>query len=283
MVFPKMKSEWQMIVIATLVILGAHVIMAGLSQSDVATHGESLVSQDAIAELAAPAIPAVVASNCPITLDLLEDANAMIGLTLLAPCLPASDVMIAHAGMIFSAQTMASGSLFLSLPALTRDAKVSVRFTTGETADAAIDVPDIASLRRFVVQWPESDGFALHAYEGDAGFDGAGHIWAQNLAIPFPGEIPNSGYLTLVGDKTTKMPMLAQIYTYPARQPAEVIVEAEVTPNNCGFDLMGDVISSVGGTLEKAEITVAMPECDAVGEFVQIIGLAAEIKLALSN
>ena len=85
------------------------------------------------------------------------------------------------------------------------------------------------------------------------------------------------------GDKTVQMPMFAQIYTYAPDTDAEVIVEAPVTLNTCGLDLMGDTISSLGGIVAQDEITVAMPDCSAVGEFVQLIGLAPDRKLALAN
>ena len=282
MLFPKMKLDWMMIGIATTAILGAQIFMAGLP-SDLAARPFDGVSQDTIAATAAPSIPAVASSDCPITLDLLEDANAMIGLTLLAPCMPVSDVMVMHAGLVFSAQTMASGSLFLSLPALTQDASVAVRFLTGETAEASILLTQQSVPRRFAVQWPENDGFSLHAFEGGADFDTAGHIWAENLGSALPDQMPRSGYLTLLGDKTVQMPMFAQIYTYAPDTDAEVIVEAPVTLNTCGLDLMGDTISSLGGIVAQDEITVAMPDCSAVGEFVQLIGLAPDRKLALAN
>lgn len=293
MLFPKMKfkPEWRMGALAVIVILAAEAAMTDLSGPilPIATNGlgaTDIVSQNATAPDAAPSMPAIAADqteSCPITLDLLEDDNAMIGVTLLAPCLPDTDVLISHAGLVFSAKTMASGSMFLSLPALTEDAKVAVKFSSGETAEASISIPEIKSIRRFGVQWPESDGFSLHAYEGKAGFDDPGHIWAENPATPRPAEVQDTGYLTLLGDSSTKLPMLAQVYTYPPQTKSEIIVEAAVTENNCGFDLMGDAISSVAGTVEKTEITVAMPDCSAIGDYVQLPDLAPDLKLAMAN
>lgn len=299
----RLNTEWKMAASAVIVVVSAPWAMssltaplpdtfvapsfaafnAGPAQPDLIL---DLVSQNATAPEAAPSMPAIAATpseDCTITLDVLPDENAMIGLTLIAPCLPNSDVLVSHAGLVFSAKTMASGSLFLSLPALTPEAKVVVQFSSGESAEAAISMPDVRSLRRFAVQWPESDGFSLHAYEGNAGFDDPGHIWADNLATPLPARPQETGYLTLLGDRSTNLPMLAQVYTYPAQTEPEIIVEAAVTENNCGFDLMGDAISSVAGKVEKTEITVAIPDCTAIGDFVQLPGLAPELKLALAN
>jgi hypothetical protein len=304
MLFPKMKfkPEWQMGASAVIVILAAEAAMTDLTvpMRPIATNEMTtidIVSQNATALEAAPSMPGIVAEgaesgtesgaaptdDCQITMDLLEDDNAMIGMTLLAPCLPDTDLLISHAGLVFSAKTMASGSLFLSLPALTEQAKVAVKFSNGETAESSIVIPDIGSMRRFVVQWPESDGFSVHAYEGKAGFDDPGHIWAENLATPSPAGVQDTGYLTLLGDPMTELPMLAQVYTYSSQTQSEIIVEAAVTENNCGFDLMGDALSSVGGKVEKTEITVAMPDCTAIGDYMQLPDLAPDLKLALAN
>lgn len=281
----KIGPEWQMLATAAVVVIAAQVAMTGLTQQP-ATF--DIVSQNAIAPDASPSMPAIAANpasadDCSIIMDLLQDDHAMIGVTVLAPCLPNTDVLISHAGLVFSAKTIASGSLFLSLPALTQEAKVAVKFSTGETAEASITIPEVKSIRRFAVQWPENDGFSLHAYEGNAGFDDLGHIWAENLATPLPSKMQETGYLTTLGDPSTNLPMLAQIYTYPITANAEVIVEAAVIANTCGFDLMGDAISSVGGVLEKTEITVAMPDCTAIGEFVQLPDLSPDLKLALAD
>ena len=293
MLFPKMRPEWRMGATAVIVIFAAQAAMTGATgpKGPIASHDLAfmdVVSQNATASDAAPSMPAIVdasvpSDGCQITLDLLDDDNAMIGMTLMAPCLPDTDVLIAHAGLVFSAKTMASGSLFLSLPAMTEEAKVSVKFSGGEVAESSISIPEIRSMRRFAVQWPEKDGFSLHAYEGKAEFDDPGHIWAENLATPRPAEVQETGFLTLLGDGSTQMPMLAQVYTYPAQTKSEIVVEAAVTENNCGFDLMGDALSSVGGTLEKTEITVAMPDCSAIGDYVQLPDLAPDLKLAMAN
>lgn len=225
----------------------------------------------------------IAADPCAITMDLMDDANAMIGVTLMAPCLPNSDVMISHAGMVFTAKTMGSGSVFLSLPALQETAEVTAHFSSGEQASKTIAIPEIKGMQRFAVQWAEQDGFAIHAYENGAGFDDAGHIWAQNPATPLTAETPESGYLTPLGDPSANMPMLAAVYTFPPNGKTEVVVEAAVTENTCGADLMGDAFSSVGGRVKQTEITVAMPDCAAVGEFVQLDGLVPDLSLALAD
>ena len=269
------RDEWKFIAAAVISVLAAEIAMTGLPRAEI-------VSQNAVAPAAAASMPAIVGADCAVTLDLIDDTNAMIGVTLLAPCNPNADVIIAHAGMVFTAKTMASGALFLSLPALTETAKVAVKFSNGDMAESSIAMPDVTALRRFVMQWPDQDGFAIHAYQNGAGFDDPGHIWADHPATP-----GKDGYLTLLGDATVDLPMRAQVYTFPANGISDVIVEAMVTENTCGFDLMGDAILSAKGVVTPTQITLAMPACDALGGFVQVPGLAddpqPDPKLALAG
>ena len=243
-----------------------------------------LASQNAIAPSQSASLPAIAAADaCTITLDLLDEGNAMIGGTLQAPCLPNKDLVIAHAGMVFSAKTMATGTLMFSLPALKHPASVDIRFDSAETASAQLDIPQAAQLHRVAVQWPFADGFTIHAFEEGADFGDAGHIWAQNANIPAAGAAPKGGYLTQLGDASVQMPLMAQVFTFDTKSKADVVLEAGVTQTTCASELMGDVITAKGGTVEKTEITLAMPDCSAIGEFVLLDLHIPQVNLAMAN
>ncbi len=259
-----------------------------------------IVSQNAISPSASPDMPAIaVAASpaspepvalagatdavCPLSLELLDEGNAMIGGTLLAPCLPDTEVVIAHAGMVFTAKTLATGALFFTLPALKTDGQVDIRFTSGETASAALPMPDAASLQRVAVQWPYQDGFTIHAFENGAAFGDAGHIWAENLNAPDVAAPAKGGYLTVLGDASVDMPLMAQVYTYGGNTPTEVLFEAAVTASNCAGEVMGDALYAKAGAVEKSEISIAMPDCDAVGEYVHLGFVPPSPALAMAN
>lgn len=243
-----------------------------------------IVSQNAIAPSQSGDLPAIAAGDaCPISLDLLDDGNAMIGGTLLAPCLPGQNLVIAHAGMVYSAKTLASGALFFSLPALKHPASVDIRFSNGETASASVDIPDAAQVHRVAVQWPFEDGFTLHAFENGAAFGDIGHIWAQNANLPLAGAAAKGGYLTQLGDASVETPLMAQVFTFDPKEKSEILLEAAVTANTCAAELLGDVLVAKGGAVEKTEITLAMPDCSAVGEFVQLGLPDFGVDLALVN
>lgn len=259
------------------------------SIDDLMVQDGSMVSQNATAPDASANMPAVVANNsCNITLDLLDEGSGMVGGTLMAPCLTSQDLVIAHAGLVFSAKTLDSGTLFFSLPAMKSPATVDVRFSTGEEASAQLDMPDALNMRRVAVQWPFADGFAIHAFEDGAEFGAKGHIWAESsgvdLAQGAEAKMPASGgYLTVLGDATVALPLMAQVFTYGPAAKTDVILEAAVTQNNCDGELTGDLITAQNGAVKKIDMVLAMPACDAVGEFVHL-GLPEEaIDLAMKN
>jgi hypothetical protein len=234
-----------------------------------------------VTTLEAP-IQAEVADACAITLDLMPDANAMIGLTLLAPCHINERVVIKHAGLAVSGLTTANGALFTGIPAMEPQALIEVLFSDGDTFDATIEMPEVADLRRFAVQWQANDAFQLHAFELGAAYGDAGHVSGADPHRPAAGAPAKGGFLTLLGDSTTETPMLAEVYTFPADAASlpEVVIEAAVTDSTCGRELLGETISSTGGLVEKTDLTVAMPECDAVGGYLVLKNLVSDLNVA---
>lgn len=220
----------------------------------------------------------VEADPCAVTFDLMVDAGAMLGLTLLAPCHPAERVVLRHAGLAVTAMTTANGALFLTLPALESAARVQVNFADGIKAEAALAVPELVALRRFGVQWQGEDAFQLFSYEGGT------TVSASNAGMaPIGSAEVAGGFLTVLGDVAAPNPLLAQIYTFPALGSADVVVEAAVTPATCGREILGETLASVAGSVTVTELTLAMPECDAAGGFLVLKNLVPDLTLAAAN
>lgn len=245
--------------------------------------------QAATTQTAADPIPAApskqevaAADPCPVTLDLSNGANAMIGITLIAPCHAQERVVIKHAGLTITAKTTVTGVLFADIPALEADAKVVMQFEGGNQMDGKLSVPEVAALHRFGVQYQAQDAFQLHAFENGAAYGATGDISAQNTRRPEPGVPVSGGYLIRLGDSTTQTPLLAEIYTYPADRTikSEVVVEAAVTETACGREILGETINSDGGVTTISDLTVAMPQCDAVGDYLVLKNLAPDMNIA---
>lgn len=229
--------------------------------------------------------PMAASDGCAITLDLIPEANAMIGLTLLAPCHANERVVLKHGGLAISALTTANGALFTGIPALEKTALIDVLFADGQSFGASIEMPEVADLRRFAVQWQADDAFQLNAFENGAGYNEPGHISGTDPHLPAAGAPAKGGFLTLLGDSTTENPLLAEVYTFPADADAkpEVVVEAAVTESTCGRELLGETLSSVAGKVQVTDLTVAMPECDAVGDYLVLKNLVPDLNIASAN
>ena len=250
-------------------------------------------ARPAMVKDAAPAVPApveklaevAVVDPCPTSLDLSLSENAIIGVTLISACHPNERVTLKHAGLVVTGKTTLTGAIFADMPALTQSAKVEVMFKDGTTISSSIEVPEITNYRRFAVQWQASDVFLLHGFENGAGYNEAGDINMANPNRPASGMPATSGFLSVLGDSTTENALLAEVYTYPSNTTtkADVIVEAPVTETTCGREMLGETLLSIGGKVTSNELTVSMPECDAIGDYLVLNNLVPDMTIASAD
>lgn len=207
-------------------------------------------------------------ADCTSEMDLAALPDAIIEITLLAPCHPSERLVVRQGPLAVTASTTPDGSAFLKIPALSTGGAVTLRFADGSEIKGAIDVPDLAAIRRFAVQWMDDDTFAVNAFEQGASYGEPGHVSAAN-----PGKLPltgqrDGGYLTILGDAETVPAMLAEVYSYPrnASTPVDVAIEAQVTARTCDRELLGEVILSNAGTATVSDLSLSMPDCSAVGD-----------------
>ena len=91
----------------------------------------------------------------------------------------------------------------------------------------------------------------------------------------------DGGFLQILGDPAAPMPLLAEVYTYPAgKTPVEMVVESAVTDKTCGRELLAEIIAVQGGEVDVTDLTLAMPDCSAVGDFLVLNNLAQDMTLA---
>ena len=226
-----------------------------------------------------------VADTCPVSLELANADNALIAVTLVAPCHADERVVLKHAGLTVTAKTTLTGALFTNMPALVQDAQVEVMFKDATSVSASVAVPELATLRRFAVQWQQDDAFQLHAFEDGSDFGGPGDVSQDNLHQPIAGAPAAGGFLTLLGDATTDLPMLAQVYTYPkdGKIKPEIVIEAAVTEATCGREVLGQTLQTTTGAVKVSDMSLAMPECDAVGDYLVLKNLVPDMNIAAAN
>jgi hypothetical protein len=225
----------------------------------------------------APAI--ATASDCSTDLALAAGPQAMIAVTLMAPCRAGERVVLRHAGLAVAEVLPADGKLILDLPALNATGEVSVLFPDAEIATGAVAIPEALAIRRFGMQWMADDAFQLHVLEAGADYNQPGHVWADAPVSP------NGGYMMALGNPTLDLPMMAAVYTWPADQgiPADVMVESVVTEMTCGRELLGETLAMQGGTVTVTDLTLAMPECDALGDILVLKNPGLDVTLTASN
>lgn len=219
----------------------------------------------------APLTPVVAADPCATSLEVFAQDNAMIGLTLLAPCHGGQRVVLRHGGLAVAMRTLATGSLFATLPAIEVSGAVEVRFDDGTRVQAAVAVPELARLRRFAVQWQDADRFAVQGFEAGADYGDPGHRTVAN------------GGVVALGDPAVAPALMAEVYTLPDPSDAVVTVEAEVTAATCGRELLGEMLLSQAGVARVSELTLAMPACDALGGFVVLNNPFSDMTLAVAE
>lgn len=192
---------------------------------------------------------------CPVTLDAFAAADAMLSLSLSAPCHPNQTVVVQHGGLSVTYLTTATGALFADIPALESTGALTIRMPDGAEARASAPVPELAAIRRLAVQWMVEDRFSL---SGD-------------------------GALVTLGTMSGPAPMLAQVITLPSAAGTPPAIEAEVTRDTCGRELLGEVLYSELGRVTRADLSIAMPDCDGMGGFVALNNPIPDMKLAATD
>ncbi|MFZ3580740.1 hypothetical protein ACOI1H_01040 [Loktanella sp. DJP18] len=233
-----------------------------------------------------PMLAAPKADLCSPVMTATAQPMAMVRLTLADACQLSAPVTIHHQGMMFSAMTDADGLLTVDVPALARDALFMADFKAGSGAEASVQVPDLSDFDRAVLQWQGDDGMQLHALEFGAGYDDAGHIWAASVGKVDLAAAGTGGVLTSLGDGTVSNALRAEVYTYPTGRSARdgqivLNVEAEITSGNCGRDVAAQSIQ-IGPyhPADAVDLTMTMPGCDAIGEFLVLNNMFADLTLA---
>jgi len=228
----------------------------------------------------------VEAPACDMIAEARPIAAAMVKLSLDAACLPNERVTVHHNGMIFTQTTSATGTMDITVPALSQEAVFIMAFANGEGAVAQTKVEELADFDRMVLQWKGASGFEIHAREFGADYGDEGHIWQGapgDLASAITGQ---NGFITRHGDTSAPEAMLAEVYSFPISATAregivDLTVEAEVTDVNCGLEIEAQTMQVLDGDeMKTRNLTLSVPECDAAGNFLVLNNLLADLKVA---
>lgn len=224
--------------------------------------------------------------DCVPVMSASPSVAATVALSITAPCHADASFTIHHQGMMFTAMTDADGKVDLIVPALAEVSVMIAAFDNGDGAVATAAIHDFANYDRAVLQWQGDTAVMLSAYESDAIYGDANHIHAGNPGDMARLNAAEGGYIVRLGDASVDDALMAEIYTFPTGMmgvgPGVMLVaEAEITGGNCGQELNAQSIQiSPNGSTSALDLTMVMPECDAVGDFLILQNMFEDLTLA---
>lgn len=233
----------------------------------------------ALPVLAEPAAPAqAVTDTCGVTAVAVPAPLASAKTILSAPCHPHARASVHHSGMMFTATTDAAGVLSVTIPALSQQAVFIFELPDGRGAVARTKVEGLDEVDRVALQWTGDAGFEIHALEGSASYGQPGHVWSG-------GGAGAASQVSRFGDAAQPMARMAEIYTFDRAaatdQGVALSVEAEVTALNCGRDVAAQALElRAAAPLRSRDLTLAMPDCAAVGDFLVLNNLVQDLTIA---
>lgn len=200
-------------------------------------------------------------------LSLAPAPDAFVVIDLNAPCAANAPFELRQGDIGFDAKTDDAGHWTGAVPALEPEARIDAIFLDGPHATAQVVVPGLASLNRVALSWRSDPAPGLHVHEAGLSVGEADHFHAEASRVA--GTSPG-GYLTVLGNETRPDARYAQIFSAPAGM-TELAFEfmAPVTDLTCGTEFEAVSQRSLGGRSEApVMISIAMPECDAIGDAV---------------
>ena len=213
--------------------------------------------------------------HCTPRIEAVAGPDALIELSVTAPCHSDTRFVASHDDLAFSAFLGPEGQFSTYIPALATAGRVDVFLSDDTHLHATIEVPDALDYKRVVLQWTGAARFALHAYHDGAAYGANGHVHA---ARPFDPDL-DEAFLISLGDLRGPEPMLAQIYSLPLDQMEKARVEVELafSETECGREAMAFLSQTQGATGKPvAELTFSAPDCPAsAGSMVMGLDLIA--------
>lgn len=220
--------------------------------------------------------------DCAPELVLTRREAAMIEAKLFAPCDQGQIFTFRHDALEFEMATDPWGRAKAVLPALGR--AVTVSTSSGERGvEASIAAPDAGLFSRVILTWQGPRVLWTNAYEFGSSRGESGHVWSGSAKTAARAVRGTGGFLVTLGDGSGRS---AEVYTFPTgfsplRGVVELVVEADVDADTCGTIARATALqSSPLGGMSATDVRVTLPDCDRIGEVVQLKNLLQDMRLA---
>lgn len=237
-------------------------------------------------EVSPPSAPDDAGFACEVDMTATPAAGAMMTVRIEAPCHGSERVTLHHSGLMFTDLMQPDGTLQVDVPALDEAALVIASFMDGGGAVAHTEVTSVPFYDRVVLQWRGAAGLQLHAREFDAEYFSDGHVWQGAGALPARAASGKGGFLTKLGSADAPNALLAEVYTFPtgvidAEGTVALTVETEILSSNCDSVVEAQTLEIRGDSdLVSKELTIDVPGCDAVGDFLMLKNIVEDLTIA---
>lgn len=201
-------------------------------------------------------------AECTPSLTARPAIDALIEVTLDAPCHPNERLVVSHADLAFSAETSEAGRFTTFLPALAAEASIDLFLGDDTFLQAATKVEGLEEHFRVVVQWTGPAALGLHGFHGDAEFGSSGHLHAGNR---FDSGV-DAAFLVSLGTPYGPDAMLAEIYSIPAGLAGSGRAELQLdfSSTDCG-QIITAYITEIGpdASSDVKPAAFSTPDCPA--------------------
>jgi hypothetical protein len=198
---------------------------------------------------------------CDTKLAIHPTREAMLHVTLSAPCRPDQMVRISHAGLEFDLRLPMTGERAFHLPALEAPARVTLRFLDGVEVVEAVDPGPLDAFMRVALQVSADDALRLKASAR--------------------GSLPVAE--TRLGDDGGGMVQIISHHIDPDRQRGVIrlALEAKVLADRCDRPSHAKVVERLPGLpLRQYGISLGAAGCDRVGDILELKNILQDLKLA---
>ncbi|UWQ18219.1 hypothetical protein [Jannaschia sp. M317] len=218
---------------------------------------------------------------CKVSVQAMPLAAATVAIDISAPCDGGARVDVLQSDLQIAVALGPDGKTTVELPALSAMPAVSVLVTDRDPVTVQTEAVDFAMYHRAILHWQGMAGLELHAFEGGGTYGDPGHVSPETPRTIAHALSGNGGFLTSLGDDGLDNAYMALVYTVPQGLEAEISIEAPVTVANCDQTVHGGTIQTgPGAGSDTQELSMTMPACDAVGDFVLLGSLLRPIVVA---
>ena len=228
---------------------------------------ETALPTSSLATLELPDDSAFSAFGEPCGLAVMAEptGNAIVRLSVSAPCRAGGIVRIGHMGLRFDKTIPSTGHLVIDIPAFASEATFDIVLADGDRAAARVEIDDPMPTRRVALQW-----------QGDGDLS----LTARSVGNATP-------EVTALGDPEIANGWRVAVLTVPAMPSPEtngvvrVAVQAAVTDATCGQDIAAATVEpDFNGVYRLTPVTLSFPGCDRVGDILVLKNLLRDLRIA---